>query len=103
MGEDPAAGDRSGHQASTDLLRFQNLFYCCFREGKGPLALRVAFVSDDGEPVGGFDVTEAGTQKRLQLAGLLKVVERLAQLLRLLLQFGSAPVQRIEFGPLSEK
>ncbi len=33
--------------------------------GKGPLALRVAFVSDDGEPVGGFDVTEAGTQKRL--------------------------------------
>lgn len=33
--------------------------------GKGPLALRVAFVSDEGEPVGGFDVTEAGTQKRL--------------------------------------
>jgi formamidopyrimidine-DNA glycosylase len=33
--------------------------------GKGPLALRLAFVSDEGEPVGGFDVTEAGTQKRL--------------------------------------
>ena len=33
--------------------------------GKGPLALRLAFVSDEGEQVGGFDVTEAGTQKRL--------------------------------------
>jgi formamidopyrimidine-DNA glycosylase len=33
--------------------------------GKGPLALRLSFVNDDGEPVGGFDVTEAGTQKRL--------------------------------------
>ena len=37
------------------------------RPGKGPLALRVAFVNDDGEPIGGFDVTEAGTQKRLAL------------------------------------
>ncbi len=37
------------------------------RPGKGPLALRVTFVSDDGEPVGGFDITEAGTQKRLAL------------------------------------
>jgi formamidopyrimidine-DNA glycosylase len=35
------------------------------KPGKGPLALWLAFVSDDGEPVGGFDVTEAGTQKRL--------------------------------------
>ena len=37
------------------------------RPGKGPLALRVTFVSLDGEPVGGFDVTEYGTQKRLAL------------------------------------
>jgi formamidopyrimidine-DNA glycosylase len=37
------------------------------KPGKSPLALRTAFVSDDGEPVGGFDVTEAGTQKRLAL------------------------------------
>jgi formamidopyrimidine-DNA glycosylase len=37
------------------------------KPGKGPLALRMAFVNDDGEPVGGFDVTEAGTQKRLAL------------------------------------
>lgn len=35
--------------------------------GKGPLALRIAFVDDAGEPAGGFDVTEAGTQKRLAI------------------------------------
>lgn len=35
------------------------------RPGKGPLAFRVAFVDDDGQPAGGFDLTEAGTQKRL--------------------------------------
>ena len=35
------------------------------RPGKGPLALRVAFVSVDGEPIGGFDLTEAGTRKGL--------------------------------------
>lgn len=35
------------------------------RPGKGPLALRVGFVSADGEPIGGMDLTEAGTQKRL--------------------------------------
>ena len=37
------------------------------RPGKGPLALRLAFVNEDGEPIGGFDITEAGTQKRLAL------------------------------------
>ncbi len=37
------------------------------RPGKGPLALRITFVTVDGEPVGGFDVTEYGTQKRLAL------------------------------------
>ena len=37
------------------------------RPGKGPLALRMSFVSDDGEPVGRIDVTEMGTQKRLAL------------------------------------
>ena len=35
------------------------------RPGKEPLALRVGLVTDDGEPAGGFDLTEAGTQKRL--------------------------------------
>ena len=35
------------------------------RPGKGPLALRVGFVDDDGQPIGGIDITEAGTQKRL--------------------------------------
>lgn len=35
------------------------------RAGKGPLAFRAAFVDDDGVPAGGFDLTEAGTKKRL--------------------------------------
>lgn len=35
------------------------------KPGKGPIALRVAFVDDDGVPAGGFDLTEAGTKKRL--------------------------------------
>ena len=37
------------------------------KPGKSPIALRTAFVNDDGEPVGGFDVTEYGTQKRLAI------------------------------------
>lgn len=37
------------------------------RPGRGPLALRVRLVSVDGEPVGGFDVTEHGSHKRLAL------------------------------------
>ena len=37
------------------------------RPGKGPLAFRVGFVDDDGQPAGGFDLTEAGTQKRLSV------------------------------------
>jgi formamidopyrimidine-DNA glycosylase len=35
------------------------------KPGRGPLAFRVAFVDDDGQSAGGFDLTEAGTQKRL--------------------------------------
>lgn len=37
------------------------------RPGKGPLALRVGFVSADGELAGGMDITEAGTAKGLAL------------------------------------
>jgi formamidopyrimidine-DNA glycosylase len=35
------------------------------KPGKGPLAFRLALVDDDGVAAGGFDLTEAGTQKRL--------------------------------------
>jgi formamidopyrimidine-DNA glycosylase len=37
------------------------------RPGRGPVALRVGFVTADGEPAGGFDVTEAGTKKGLAI------------------------------------
>ena len=35
------------------------------KPGKGPLAFRAVLVDDDGVPAGGFDLTEAATQKRL--------------------------------------
>lgn len=37
------------------------------RPGKSGVALRLGFVNDDGESIGGFDLTEAGTQKRLSV------------------------------------
>ncbi len=37
------------------------------KPGKGPLALRMGFVSDDGEPAGRIDITEYGTKKRLAI------------------------------------
>ena len=37
------------------------------RPGRGPLALRLVAVDSDGEVVGGFDVTEAGTKKGLAI------------------------------------
>lgn len=37
------------------------------RPGRGPLILRATFVSVDGEPVGGFDVTEHGSHHRLAI------------------------------------
>ena len=37
------------------------------RLGKGPLAARFSFVSDDGEMIGALDLTEAGTRKRLSI------------------------------------
>ncbi len=35
------------------------------KAGRGPLALRLALMTSDAEPVGGLDVTEAGTRKGL--------------------------------------
>jgi formamidopyrimidine-DNA glycosylase len=35
------------------------------RPGRGPLAFRLHLAADDGSPPAGFDLTEAGTQKRL--------------------------------------
>ena len=37
------------------------------RPGKHPVAFRIGFVTEDGEPIGGFDLTEAGTNKRLAI------------------------------------
>jgi formamidopyrimidine-DNA glycosylase len=37
------------------------------KPGKSPLALRMSFVTDDGEPAGRMDITEYGTHKRLAI------------------------------------
>lgn len=37
------------------------------RPGKSPLALRMSFVTEDGEALGRMDITEYGTQKRLAI------------------------------------
>ena len=52
------------------------------KPGKGPIAFRIGFVDDDGVSVGGFDLTEAGTQKKLAIHIVRDPydVERLRQL-----------------------
>ncbi|MDI1288725.1 MAG: Fpg/Nei family DNA glycosylase [bacterium] len=45
----------------------EELLTSAVNPGKGPLALRMGFVSDDGEPTGRIDITEAGTKKRLAI------------------------------------
>jgi hypothetical protein len=49
--------DQGGHNAFTDLIRFQNLFYCCFREaaahvgGDGKVRLLTSFDGATWSPV----------------------------------------------------
>ncbi len=45
------------------------------KPGKGPLALRVGVVTPDGEPAGGFDITEAGTTKGLALYVVAEIAD----------------------------
>ncbi|MFI9227636.1 Fpg/Nei family DNA glycosylase [Streptomyces rimosus] len=54
------------HLARAGWLRWQDaLPEALPRPGKGPLALRVRLSADGDGPAPGFDLTEAGTQKRL--------------------------------------
>ena len=52
------------------------------KPGKGPLAFRIGFVDDDGASTGGFDLTEAGTQKKLAIHVVRELddIERVRQL-----------------------
>jgi len=49
--------DRSNHNAFTDLIRFQNLFYCCFREsqahvgGDGTIRILASYDAKTWSPV----------------------------------------------------
>ncbi|MEU7040938.1 DNA-formamidopyrimidine glycosylase family protein [Streptomyces varsoviensis] len=54
------------HLARAGWLRWREEFPAAPpRPGKGPLALRLRLAGPDGAPGAGFDLTEAGTQKRL--------------------------------------
>ncbi|MEV0277012.1 DNA-formamidopyrimidine glycosylase family protein [Streptomyces sp. NPDC050610] len=54
------------HLARAGWLRWREEFPAAPpRPGKGPLALRLRLTGPDGAPGAGFDLTEAGTQKRL--------------------------------------
>jgi formamidopyrimidine-DNA glycosylase len=52
------------------------------KPGKGPLALRLGFSDENGSSIGGFDLTEAGTQKKLAVYVVRSPedIERLHQL-----------------------
>ncbi len=58
--------DKARHNAFTDLTRFQNLFYCCFREapsgdGKGEGVIRILISSTGKTWVDQGAIAEAGT------------------------------------------
>lgn len=56
------------HLARAGWLQWRDEFPAApLRPGKHPVAFRVGFVTEDGEPIGGFDLTEAGTNKRLAI------------------------------------
>lgn len=66
LGEDPDPLRLVVHLARAGWLQWREQVPSAPpRPGKGPLAVRVAFVTPEGEAAGGFDLTEAGTQKKL--------------------------------------
>lgn len=60
--------DKAGHASFTDITRFQNLFYCCFREAASPTStdgvIRVLISSRGKEWIDQGTVSEAGTDLR---------------------------------------
>jgi hypothetical protein len=59
--------DQAGHNAFTDLTRFQNLFYCCFRESSsatGEGVIRILLSSTGKVWIDQGTIAEAGTDLR---------------------------------------
>jgi hypothetical protein len=60
--------DKGNHNAFTDLIRYQNLWYCCFREapahvgGDGHIRVLTSFDAKSWSPVA--DIAEAGVDLR---------------------------------------
>ena len=55
------------HLARAGWLRWRDGTGPPVRTVRGPLAARLTFVDSDGQVIGGFDLTEAGTQKSLAI------------------------------------
>jgi hypothetical protein len=60
--------DKAPHNGFTDLTRFQNLFYCCFREAdsatKGEGTIRTLISASGSNWIDNVSVSEAGTDLR---------------------------------------
>ncbi|HEY1081500.1 MAG TPA: hypothetical protein VGE29_04520 [Prosthecobacter sp.] len=60
--------DKAPHQAFTDLVRYQNLFFCCFREAEGHVGgngiIRILISSTGENWVDYATVAESGTDLR---------------------------------------
>ena len=60
--------DKGGHNAFTDLTRFQNRFYCCFREADahvgGDGKIRIMISSNGDNWVSFAEIAEKGTDLR---------------------------------------
>ena len=60
--------DKAPHNGFTDLTRFQNLFYCCFREApaadKGEGVIRTLISSSGKVWIDNSSVSESGTDLR---------------------------------------
>jgi formamidopyrimidine-DNA glycosylase len=67
------------------------------RFGRGPLAIRISFVSADGEMVGAMDLTEAGTRKRLS-CHLVHEIEEVPAIARMGPEILRPPMDASEFA-----
>ncbi len=60
--------DKGGHQAFTDLIRFKNLFFCCFREAQDHVgsdgSIRIMISSTGSNWVDYATISEKGTDLR---------------------------------------
>ena len=72
------------------------------RFGRGPLAVRISFVSADGEMVGAMDLTEAGTRKRLAIH-LVHGIEEVPAIARMGPEILDPPLSPTQFAEILQQ